>query len=171
VKRWKNEIFVWVFMNFKDEKKIGEDFVCWYNKNNGTNYSFDRRGEDPPDLVFIDDKSEIFLEVTTAYYDDGKHAKFEWNPKFSRDWVGCNSDLSLVKNISSIIDDKCQKDCGQNCILIIGIYPNVTSFEEFIKLIPEIRIPQKTPFLSIYIAGVFPEMSMVNSHYRCIRLR
>jgi len=52
------------------ERSVGDKFIEWYNKENGTNFTFSS-APDPPaaDLLYMDGSIKLPIEVTIAAYD------------------------------------------------------------------------------------------------------
>ena len=141
------------------ERAVGNAFIAASNQQQGSQYVFDRRGNEAPDLVYCDGDSQIYLEIVGCYYDTND-AKFKWQiarnlPNAPTGWSGVNFDEALVANINAKIRHKCAKDYGPNCMLIVYISPNLTTFKEMEALLPRIEIPSKHRFAGIYLVGDF----------------
>ena len=141
------------------ELAAGDVFIAAFNRQQGTNYVFDHRGDEAPDLVYRHGDSQICLEIVTYYY-DANHAKFLWKnarnlPDAPTGWSGVDFDDALVANINSKIRHKCAKDYGPNCMLIVYISANLTTFKQMETLLPRIEIPSKHGFAGIYLVGYF----------------
>lgn len=118
--------------NKKDfEKSICMEFINGSNviPSYNTTYTLMEEDREAPDFILKDSKdNEIGLEITSAYHDQ-ELAKGYWksmqNAKEGidsyQDVVMSNSDNMLIPFIKSIIENKCKKDYGQQCILIIYV--------------------------------------------------
>ena len=143
------------------EQAVGNEFVVWLNKENGSSLVFSRRGTPAPDLIYIDGTSELGLEISSAYY-DGAHARFQWknargNSDAPSSWSGMNFETHLIQNIGEVIKTKSQKAYGPNCYLVIFVRADLTSYDEFIDLLQSLVLPTDIPFPGVYILGYFPE--------------
>jgi len=141
------------------ERVTGDVFISELNQKQGKRYKFYKRGSQAPDLIYRDGSSEISLEIVTCYY-DSNDAKFKWQnardlPSAPRGCSGINLDESLVMNINTVLENKCAKDYGQNCLLVVYILPPITTFEEIKDLLPSIKVPSKHQFAGIYLMGDF----------------
>jgi len=141
------------------ELAIGDAFITQFNQQQGTQYVFHRRGNKAPDLVYRHGDLKLQLEIVTCYYDTND-AKTKWQiarnlPNAPTGWSGVDFDQALVANINAKIHDKCAKDYGPNCMLIVYISPNLTTFKEMEALLPRIEIPSKHGFAGIYLVGNF----------------
>lgn len=159
----------------KHERAVADCFVERYNSRHGTAYGFYARGAEPPDFVYRDGSREILLEVTAAYY-DAKNATMLWQnarrvPRADQSWMSKAPDRKLVDSVSVILQKKCGKLYPEGCVLLVVLYPDITSADEFEHLLPEIQIPPTTSFVEIYVAGVFPASSSGSrGGYYCWRL-
>jgi len=159
----------------KVERAIGDNFVQWYNEDRGSNFVFEKVGDDPPDLVYRDGAQLLPVEVTTAYYDSAA-ATMRWkaarrDPSASDHWSGENPDQSLVTNVTEQISKKCVGTHDPGTILVIGLYSALTTRIDFEKLKHEINIPQTVPFSQIYAGGNFPFSSDSPGGYFYFKLR
>jgi hypothetical protein len=141
------------------ERAIAEAFIDWYNKQNNTKFSFHKHGE-PPDFVYIFENQTMLLEVTAEYYDE-ENAKMLWQnarriPNAPQIWIGKEPDQSLISHANIGLTKKCAKKYPDGCILLINIYPDITTSEEFELLINQINIPSNNSFIEIYVGGNFP---------------
>ena len=141
------------------ERAVGDVFIAAFNKQEGVQYVFDRMGGEAPDLVYRDGDSEICLEVTGCYY-DANHARFVWMnarnlPHAADGWGGVNFSQALVANINATLRDKCAKDYGPNCILLVYVSFNLTTFKDMEALLPKVEIPAEQRFAGIYLVGYF----------------
>lgn len=159
----------------KHERAVADAFVHWYNRHHGTAYAYHARGADPPDFVYRMGTREMLLEVTAAYYDPA-NATMLWQnarglPGAPQVWKSKNPDGKLVERIHLALKNKCAKQYPSRCLLLVGLYPDLTTADEFADLIPEIEVPSPCPFAEIYLGGVFPTSSS-GSHggYRCWKL-
>ena len=156
------------------ERGIGEAFVKWYNMTNGTNFVFGQFGADPPDLIYSDGNEVLPLEITTSYY-DARVATLEWklarhDPTAANGWSGINFDASLIDALEDRIAKKCIGTHDAGTVLVLGIYPRLTSSAEFEALKENIAIPQMNPFCAIYVAGSFPCSNDASGGYYCWKL-
>src|SRR5262245_49843987 len=124
------------------ERGTGATFMKWYNNENGTNFTFVGRADEAPDLVYRDGSRELGLEIATAYYDN-EDAKVAWMgarhvPNAPTEWSGVNFDDSLLENINSEIVDKCGKDYGRNCVLVLCVIPAITTVADMDERLGEI---------------------------------
>ncbi len=147
----------------KHERAVADGFIDWYNERHGTTYSFHTRGADPPDFIYRDGRQEMLLETTATYY-DAPHATMLWQnargiPDAPETWSSEGPDRKLVAMASAALKKKCAKDYPRKCILVVGLYPDITSAEEFQELLPDIQIPEECSFTAIYLAGAFPSSS------------
>jgi len=141
------------------ERAIADDFIDWYNKNGNTKYRFHKHGE-TPDFIYIFENQKMLLEVTAEYYDED-YAKMLWQnarrrPSAPQMWVGKEPDQNLINHANIGLTKKCAKKYPTGCILLINIYPEITTAEEFELLINQINIPSVNPFVEIYVGGNFP---------------
>jgi hypothetical protein len=151
------------------ERTVGDKFIAWYNKNFNKSFHYVSRGT--PDLTYQDGRDKIHLEITGAYYDQCD-ATIKWQnvrdlKNAPKRWSGVNSDDNLIKDINIRIKEKCQKSYGNNCILVIYVHPYITSFEELENKLSEIKIPERNPFLKIYLTGDFPVSTKSKGGYQC----
>ena len=144
----------------KSERAVGESFIEWLNSEKGTKYRFKTRPDRAPDLIYASDSNELFIEVTTAFYDD-EHAKFIWKgvrgeADAPNRWVGVNPNKSLVDEIYNRLIKKAGKRYGNETLLLIEVPPGVTSAEELSELLDKQQFPKDLPFSGIYVVGNFP---------------
>jgi hypothetical protein len=148
----------------RHERAVGDEFVRWYNEGNATAYAFDRRGADPPDLVYRDGAQELKLEITGAYY-DAPYATMLWKnargrPDAADSWSGASPDGKLVDSINAALAKKCGKRTYPGgCALVVALYPDLTSVDEFADLLREIVMPPDHGFSEVYVGGLFPASS------------
>jgi len=147
----------------KHERAVADRFMDWHNSRRGTAYRFSARGAEPPDFVYRDDGREMLLEVTAAYY-DASNATMLWQnargvPGAAQTSISKSPDQKLIDSLSTILQKKCGKPYPQGCVLLVALYPDITSAKEFELLLPQIKIPSTTSFAEIYVAGVFPASS------------
>jgi hypothetical protein len=105
----------------------------------------------------------MLLEVTAAYY-DANNATMLWQnvrgvPGAPQIWMSKGPDRKLIGSVSEILEKKCGKPYPEGCVLLVVLYPDITSAEEFEHLLPDIKIPPATSFAEIYVAGMFPASS------------
>jgi hypothetical protein len=145
------------------ERAVGDCFMEWYNKRNGTEFHYDRRGADPPDLVYRSGTQELLLEITSSYYDENNAAMLWQNARGVRGaadlWMGKEPDQTLIKHINRMIAKKCSKPYPERCLLIVQIYPDLTDADEMNAMRDQIEIPERHPFAEIYVGGLFPSSS------------
>ncbi len=157
------------------ERAVGDAFVNWFNQQNGTEYIYDRRAADPPDLIYRCGDHELRLEITAAYYDP-ENAAMLWHnargvPGAPDMWGSKSPDQKLVESINSALAKKCVKAYPPGCVLLVALYPDLTSAEEFAELTPQISVPPDDPFTEIYVAGMFPASSSGSrGGYHCWKL-
>lgn len=142
------------------ERWVGDQVIQWYNSRHGASYRFHGRAGEAPDLEYRDGDRALRVEVVTAYY-DVEDAKFKWldarkRPDAPNRWSGVNFEDSLVENINSAIEAKCEKSYGSNCALAICVLPPITAAEEMESLLAGVRVPPKNSFHGIYLYGEFP---------------
>lgn len=145
------------------ERGVGDAFLDWYNQRMGTSYKYNARGVDAPDLIYRDGAKELLLEITVAYYDAG-HATMLWQnardlPDAPDSWSTKSPDQKLIDSVRLALTKKSGKAYPPGCVLLIAIYPDLTTAEEFAALIPEISVPDAHPFTEIYVGGLFPASS------------
>src|SRR5438552_377492 len=102
------------------ERAVGDEYVRQYNRSFGTNFAFKARPIEAPDLTYVEDAKHLHIEVTTAYYDD-PHARLLWetargSPNAPASWNGKNFDNGLVSNINRLLQEKCAKQYGPDCV-------------------------------------------------------
>jgi len=144
------------------ERATGDVFISELNQKQGKQYKFYQRGNQAPDLIYRDGNSEISLEISTCYY-DSNDAKARWQiarnrPDAPKGWEstdGTDFEKNLIMNINTDIENKCAKDYGQNCFLIVYITPPIITFEDMKDLLPSIKAPSKYHFAGIYLMGHF----------------
>ncbi len=156
------------------EHAAGDAFVDWYNRENGKQFVYDERPREAPDLRYVDAGDILDVEITNAYYDK-RDAEMQWKsarkePDAPIRWSGTNFDQALVEQINARLTDKCSKDYGRNCILVVNTLPALTTADEMEKMLPQITIPNKNPFAGIYLTGNFPDSSSSQGGFRCWHL-
>lgn len=142
------------------ERAVGDAFIEWYNKQRGTALRYHGRGAEPPDLVYRSGSHEMLLEITAAYY-DAANATMLWQnarrvPGATDMWMSKNPDRKLIDSINTGLTKKCNKPYPATCVLVVNIYPDMTSAEELDALIHQIQIPVGHSFAGIYLTGIFP---------------
>ncbi len=147
----------------KHERAVADRFVDWYNEHHSTAYAYHTRGADPPDFIYRDGSGEMPLEITAAYY-DATNATMLWQnargiPGAAQTWISEGPDRKLVESVSAALRKKCAKDYPPGCVLVVSLYPDITSAEEFQELLPDIQVPEACSFRAIYLAGAFPSSS------------
>lgn len=147
----------------KHERAVGDAFMDWYNTRHGTTYAYHDRGANPPDLIYRSGSQQIFIEVTAAYYDAG-HATMLWQdargvPDAADLWSSQSPDAKLIDSINLMLAKKSNKPYPPSCILVLVLYPDLTTAEEFEELIPGVNVSTQHPFAEIYVGGMFPASS------------
>jgi len=147
----------------KHECAVADSFIEWYNSRHGTAYGFYARGAEPPDFVYRDGGREMLLEITAAYY-DANNATVLWQnargvPGAAQSWMSKDPDRKLVDSVNAILQKKCGKQYPEGCLLLVAMYPDITTAEEFQELLPGVQVPPTASFEEIYLAGVFPASS------------
>ena len=146
----------------KVERAIGDEFVGWFNRATGGEFQFDRIGADPPDLVYRDGDKAMPVEVATSYYhqEDAimrwKHARNDRTAPMRWSKPLDEPDQRLITDINQRIVEKCLGTHDMGTVLVIEIYPAITTKTEFEELKSSIAIPSSIPFGAIYVAGNFP---------------
>ncbi len=143
------------------ERAIGDSFIEWLNRTTGSKFQFERIGADPPDLVYRDGDKTLPVEVATSYYhtEDAimrwKHARKD--PTAPTKWSEPlnEPDQRLIADINKRIAEKCLGKHDLGIVLVIEIYPAITTKVEFEELKNSIAIPSSIPFTAIYVAGDF----------------
>ena len=156
------------------ERAVGDTLIKELNRKRGTDYAFYRRGNEGPDLIYRDGRSQIGLEIVTCYY-DSNDAEYKWKNARTRTdapkrWSGVNFDETLVMNINKALQAKCSKHYGPNCLLAVSISPNLTTFNEMNELLPNIEIPPEHQFVGIYLIGHFGVSSDCNVNHAIWKL-
>jgi hypothetical protein len=144
----------------KVERAIGDAFVEWLNRTTGSEFQFERIGANPPDLLYRDGNEALPVEVATSYYNE-KDAIMRW--KYARkdptaptkSGILINPDQELIADINKRIAAKCLDKHDLGTVLVIEIYPAITTKVEFEELKESIAIPSSIPFTAIYVAGDF----------------
>jgi hypothetical protein len=151
------------------ELAVGERLITALNHEEGSAYKFLERGNDAPDLIYSDGGLRLGIEVGTVYY-HSKDAELRWKGARSKtdaptSWGmnaeevmrwGFEPDANLMLSLQKLLNAKCQKYYGDNCWLLISLYPNLTSWEEFEELLRTFEPPAAHRFKRILIAGTFP---------------
>jgi hypothetical protein len=158
----------------RNERAIGDDFVEWWNSTNHTDFRFVGRPGEAPDLTYRDDVTSMHLEVAMAYYDKAD-AAFKWlNARGRTDapgsWSGTNPTGSLINNINAVLADKCATAYGPDCVLVVNVAPGVTEAERLEARLVEIAVPERRPFVGIYLTGHFGMTTRSTGGFRCWRL-
>jgi hypothetical protein len=159
--------------NAKEERErwVGDHFIAWYNQRCSTDYRYDRRGGEAPDLVYRDGATSLNIEVTEAYYDSAdavfKTKTLRGRPDAPRAWAAVEPDGALIINVGARLDDKALKSYGRNCILVVNVDATVTSAAQLERLLAEVSFPTKHSFRGIYVGGFFGWSSDGDPGYRC----
>jgi hypothetical protein len=143
------------------------------NRATGSNFQFERIGADPPDLVYRDGDKTLPVEVATSYYHEQdaiirwKHARKD--PTAPEKWSKPldEPDQRLITDINERIVKKCSGTHDVGTVLVIEIYPAITTKTEFEELKSSIAIPNSIPFATIYVAGSFPNRGDGPGGYFC----
>jgi hypothetical protein len=141
------------------ERAVGDIFIAEFNCKQKTAYVFERRGNPVPDLIYRDINKQIGLEILTCYY-DVNHAKFVWKharclPNAPKDYFGVDFNQALIKNINERLQEKCKKDYGPNCYLVIYLSFPLTTYKEIVSLLPNVKLPFNHNFVGFYVVGYF----------------
>jgi hypothetical protein len=157
----------------KVERAIGGQFVEWLNRATGKAFQFERTGADPPDLVYRDGHKTLPIEVATSYYHEEdaimrwKHARKDSTAPMKWSKPLEEPDQRLITDINQRIVEKCLGTHDVGTVLVIEVYPAITTKTEFEKLKSSIAIPNSVPFAAIYVAGSFPHGGDGPSGYFC----
>jgi hypothetical protein len=159
----------------KFERTVGDAFVRWHNESIGSAFVFSHKPVEVPDLVYRDGEEILSLEITSAYY-DRRDAQFWWqnlrkHPDAPGGWGGKDMDEALLADVSRRINDKCQKNYGENCFLIVYIHPSMTLKEEVDDLLHALEVPEKNFFAGVFLTGHFPMSTRSWGGYQCWRLQ
>jgi hypothetical protein len=159
----------------KNERAVGESFIGWFNSENGTEYRFKGRPERAPDLIYVSGSKELYLEVTSAFYNK-EHAKFIWKSARGESdapngWTGMNANESLVYAIHNCITKKAQKRYDKETLLLVEVPPGVTGAEELTSLLNLQKFSDNLPFIGIYIVGEFPIKKGSTGGFRVIPIQ
>ena len=145
----------------KVERAIGDEFVEWLNRTTRSNFQFDGTGANPPDLVYRDGDKVMPVEVATSYYNEEdavmrwKHARKDRTAPTKWSKPLDEPDQRLIAGINQRIVEKCLGTHDVGTVLVIEIYPAITTSTEFEELKNTIVIPSSIPFAAIYVAGSF----------------
>jgi hypothetical protein len=160
----------------KVERAIGDEFVEWLNRTTGSQFQFERLGANPPDLMYRDGDKTLPVEVATSYYNEND-AIMRWkvarkDPTAPKKWDSPqkNPDQALIADINKQIAKKCLGKHDLGTVLVIEIYPAITTKAEFEEWKNGIAIPSSIPFAAIYAAGSFPHGSDSPGGYFCWKL-
>jgi len=139
------------------ERAVGDRFILEFNRLEKVDYEFAHRGDPAPDLIYRDGDSRIGIEIVTCYY-DSSDAKAKWQnarglPTAPTRWSGVDFDQALIADINRHIQDKCRKDYGPDCFLVVYITPALTTYEDMERLMPGVNIPEQHPFAGIWLIG------------------
>lgn len=124
------------------ERAVADSFLEFYNRENGTEYRYHSRGQDPPDLIYRSARHEMRLEITAAYYDTANAAMLWQSARGvpgARDmWISKSPDAKLIESINSTLTRKSLKRYPSGYVLLVNLYPDSVTAEEFADLISEI---------------------------------
>src|SRR5206468_5032471 len=118
----------------------------WYNRHTKTAFAFSHRGQEPPDLVYTSEQQQqLMIEITVAYYDAG-HATMLWqNARGVQDapnsWWTRAPDDKLIHSVNEALRKKSAKSYPPHCVLVLVVYADLTSAEEFAEAIPRLEVP------------------------------
>jgi hypothetical protein len=121
----------------KVERAIGGQFVEWLNRATGKAFQFERTGADPPDLVYRDGHKTLPIEVATSYYHEEdaimrwKHARKDSTAPIKWSKPLEEPDQRLITDINQRIVEKCLGTHDVGTVLVIEIYPAITTKTEF----------------------------------------
>jgi hypothetical protein len=155
------------------ERAVGDKFVEWLNRATGSEFQFERIGADPPDLVYRDGDKTMPVEVATSYYhkEDAimrwKHARKDRTAPMKWSKPLDEPDQRLITGINQRIVEKCLGTHDVGTVLIIEVYPAITTKAEFEELKSSIATPSSTPFAAIYVAGRFGHSRDGAGGYSC----
>ncbi len=138
------------------EKQIGDAFVSWFNIAQGTSYRFERRGDEPLDLLYRSEAGSLPIQVTVVY-ENQAFAALTWHtmrPKakarrfaFTRD-----PDNELVESLTHRLRAKARMVYPVGSILVAYLAMPMTQLE-FEGLLPRVRIPSPITLSAIYVGG------------------
>ena len=74
-------------------------------------------------------------------------------------WSSRSPDTKLIDSINLMLAKKSTKPYPPGCILVLVLYPDLTTAEEFEELMPSVNVPPQHPFTEIYVGGMFPASS------------
>lgn len=158
------------------ERGVADRFFEWFKAISGLSFSFTRRAGEAPDLVYGCGDGEMYVEVTSVYY-DGAHAEFLWknargaeNPPIGWEGVG-NAHEALAQDIVNRVKAKCDKRYGATTLLLVEVPPVLTSAEELAELLTQKVFPPVIPFVGVYVVGRFPITSNSSGGYRVLPIK
>lgn len=144
------------------ERAVIENFAHWHNETHGTSWTYAGRPvtATPDGLVRDADGRETPVEVGDAYYDE-TDAKMKWLPARGHSgpekWSGINPDETLADELSRIVEQKAGKLYPAGTVLVLNVYPSLTTVEDMEHVRSLIVIPNPHVFAAIYLFGHFPE--------------
>jgi hypothetical protein len=146
-------------IQLQHERAVGDRLIDWLNQRDGSHFVYSRRGKDAPDLVYTDTRI-LGVEIVDAYY-DAADAKRQWKgarkaPDAPKRWSGADPDRRLLGDIEWQIRKKCRLAYGPNCILVVSVRPAITSEITMKELLRDLQLPDKIPFIGVYLSGNFP---------------
>ena len=138
------------------ERTVGDAFVDWYNALGGTSFAYERRGGDPPDLVYSDGAALLPLEITVAYYNN-QFAEVSWGtvrPGSRRRRFTSTRDPNgeLVQSINARLKAKCQLILPPGCILVVFLQAALDR-DGLEALLPSISLPEHSKLSRIYLGS------------------
>jgi len=157
----------------KVERAIGDKFIEWLNRATGSDFQFERTGADPPDLVYRDGDKTLPVEIAKSYYHEEdaiglwKHARKDRTAPVKWSEPLDEPDQRLIIDINQRIVEKCSGAYDVGTVLVIEIYPAITTKIEFEELKSSIAIPNSIPVGVIYVAGIFPHGADGAGGYFC----
>jgi len=137
------------------ERLLGDEFVGWYNQRERMSFGFERRGDDPPDLIYRAGSQQLFLEITEAYPDSRFAARF-WSiirPRRKATRFASTRDPhgGLVRGINDALQKKGQMRLPRGCILVVFLNHPLPR-EELDGLLPSIVVSRYGNG-SVYLGG------------------
>ena len=147
-------------IQLQHERAVGDQFIDWLNKRDGSHFTFSCRGKEAPDLVYTDAGRILGVEIVDAYY-DAADAKRHWKgarkaPDAPKRWSGADPDRRLLGDIDWQIRKKCKRSYGPNGLLVVTVRPAITSEIDMEELLRDLELPDKIRFVGVYLSGHFP---------------
>jgi hypothetical protein len=149
----------------KVERAVGDEFVEWLNRTTGSEFQFERTGANPPDLVYRDGNKTLPVEVATSYYNESD-AIMRWkfarkDPTAPTKWESplTNPDQALIADINKRIAKKCLGKHDLETVLVVEIYPAITTKAKFEELKTALRFPVQFHLLQSMLQALFPTVA------------